>query len=249
MAQLAPNAARRLKQVLDAFEDSRVQIEVVHSVSDIWTHALGVGTVEDARRHLARAASLVDEIAAATVSYAEESGDSGAIEVVGLHQDEWLRALILPVKGTEQQHNGSVFISEPARAALGLLSTTLANTFPRLALLDEQAHSDIRADVRILRDEVLKDTEPDEKLRRLVIERLHQIEQALDYYAIDGSDGVLRACTLLAGSAAFTGSKKPNIFVRVDQVATGIAVRMITYGGFTGSLVTMAEAYQKLLAP
>lgn len=226
------NPAGRLHAVLERYEAVRGP-NPGRSLEDTWADALGLQGV-GLRVALARTAALVPKIAEAAASFEADHGDSSSREMVETHASEWLKPVILaPVANGGAVNTAASVVDPSAMVALHSFSFTLSRLRPegndissetRQALTEEI--SDVLASVRA--------ADLPDGLKRLIVECLHAITDALDHYQFTGTGGVESAYDRLVAALARTFRdhsseswwKKASDAVKNGYAAVGVAVTL-----------------------
>jgi hypothetical protein len=184
------NPAGRLHDLLARLRESPES----NSVISAWADVLGVEQ-DKVVVHLGPVADLVRLIQNA----ADRSGEQALLAPVGRYRTAWARP-IFPVDQAFDAPLRKVLPDGAAMEALDTVSALLHATAPDGVVPGEEELEARKAELRNLIDEVEVATEIPDELKHLLIDRLRDVEQAIEHLNVGGPGAVKRAMEAAMGS-------------------------------------------------
>ncbi len=188
------NPAGRLHDLLVRLRESPGS----NSVISAWEDLLGVQQSEVVV-HLGPVADLVRQIQNA----ADESGDRALLDPVERYRTVWARPII-PVDQAFDARLDRVLPDGAAMEALNTVSALLHATAPEGVIPREDELAARKEDLRNLIDEVEVAKEIPSEVKHLLIDRLRDIEEAIEHLSVGGPGAVKRAMEAALGSLLTT---------------------------------------------
>ncbi len=194
MARL-DNPAGRLHALLKEY---RAVANPARTIRQTWATVLGVDP-SDVAVALTEVGSLVPAIQAAV----SRSGDEDQLELLDTYLWHWASPITTPDHQTGVNPSpGAALVDGGALAALGSLSTYLSLSRSEGAIPDDERQQELKAHVSGAIDELTGAIELPSEVRKLILDRLHDILWAMDRLRIGGPDAVRAAAERLAMSVA-----------------------------------------------
>lgn len=230
------NPAGRLHALLVKYEASR-SANPGRAMETVWQGVLGK---DDLPAELTRAASLVASINDAVRS----TGQASLVRLVQHHQREWAAPFVFqPVAAGNAIQGDAGTVSQGAMLALESLSTILSLQHSEGGDLGAEERSSYRDELQDLIDSIREAPDLDNRLKAVILQRLHDIALALDHYDVMGPGALVSACERIVAASALTpgmDAKSKSKLLPVWQFAG----RVYTAVAFVGASGDAAEAIQ-----
>ncbi len=242
MAKL-DNPAGRLHELLVAYrEHASDQAAIV----DIWASVFAVERRTEALLRIAETAGLVPEIEAAV----NRSGDEAQITLFRRQSATWVAAVVNPEHNLYATPSNAKAraVDLDTLAVLGGLSSYLSATASEGPVPEWEVVNDLRDQVRELINEIIKDEELPDEVKRAALDHAHRLEQALDHFRVGGPGAVKAATERLIGGLAMSPEsvRQHGIWERIVTVA-GMAWQVFTKGQQAQQALTAWQEVVKAL--
>jgi hypothetical protein len=188
------NPAHHLHQILTAFDNHASPHK---SVRDTWEAALACDE-QGLAACFQGAMSLVPQIR----TRIENQGLAGQVAVVNRYESEWL-APFLPDRSWDSKSSG--LVGQDSLLALSSLATIMGMLDQSRVVSAEQSESLLRL-IDEARAAMRDDASLPLDLRTLILDRLHDVEWAVEHFMINGPEGLQAALDRLGAAMARTGN-------------------------------------------
>lgn len=185
------NAAERLHDALQEYERRRHPQSQQVPVK-VWKQVLGLKDDFETMLELQRMGSLVPGV----VWWAENEGPERLRDSVKRHAPAWLAALSPGLTNPVQP--GSYRLRGDALTPLASVASLMDAQKVTGALTARERQSALDQ-LRTLRDDIGKDADLPDDLRQAVLERLRDVEAALEIWGVGGDEALAAALERLAG--------------------------------------------------
>jgi hypothetical protein len=188
------NPAGRLHAILAQYRAVAAENRSIHST---WIEVLGVEPQRDLPVVLAKVASLVPSIQAAV----SRGGSAEQAELVAHFAPLWAEAVIpIQHQPTQKPSRGKDMVDQGSLATLAGLSAYLSATQSEGVVPDDDSVAELRAHVQEAIDALAAAADIPSDIRRLILDRLHDVLWALDSIRIGGPGAVVAAAERLVVS-------------------------------------------------
>lgn len=188
------NPAGRLHDLLSRLSDQNPKASLLSA----WAQVLGVQQ-NDVVLHLGAIADLLREIQGTV----DSSGEDALAGPVKRYRNAWAK----PIFPRDQPFKGplmDVLPGDVALEALGLVSAQLHLVAPDGLVPDADQLAEVGARLREVLGAVLDADDIPDKVKRLIVDRLHEVEEAIEHLDVGGPRAVQRAIEAVMGSVIFT---------------------------------------------
>lgn len=242
------NPAERLHQILAAFESAS---GASVTVGTCWKKALECSSAA-LPACLQSALSLIPEIRTRIVS----QGLDGQLALFARYEDAWLKPF-MPDRGWQQGSHS--LVDTDSLLALTSLSAIFATLEPGQSIVEAEQSKTLLGLVDEARAAVRDSGDLPLDLRTVIMDRLHDVQWAVEHYRLHGADGLQAALDRLGAVMART-AKRPGawrrkvgtallygwlIFSHLDDVAANLEAAST----ITDELVGWADDARELMAP
>jgi len=115
-------------------------------------------------------------------------------------------------------HSSAQAIDEAALAMLDLVATVLSVSNPDGSIPTPEEEVDLREKLADLRNDIREDSDLPAEIKRLILQRLNDIEVALDEVSLGGPDGVKSALERLGATIAYSTKKDRDHKIRASAM-------------------------------
>lgn len=234
------NAAARLHDALEAYEAARSGNSEIPL--RVWQNVLGHEDEFDTMIQLQGLGALVPDV----VRWAEDEGPQRLRSSVHRHAPTWMSVLspglTMTVQSTSFRVHDDALTPLASAAALMDLRTDTSG-------LTERERQSAQEQLRKLRDEIINDENLPEDLRRALLDRLHEIESALEVWETGGEGALAASLERLAGVVvlAATGMAGPDSQTKYSPTLARVAEFVGGVYSSIAGVVTLKEGAQLAL--